>query len=38
MQDARLEELPYEECLRLLRENAVGRISVVMVKSVISRS
>jgi nitroimidazol reductase NimA-like FMN-containing flavoprotein (pyridoxamine 5'-phosphate oxidase superfamily) len=30
MEDAWLEELPYEECLLLLRENAVGRIGVVM--------
>ena len=30
MQDARLEDLPYEECLRLLRERTVGRIAVVI--------
>ena len=30
MEDARLEDLPYEECLRLLRERTVGRIAVVI--------
>jgi nitroimidazol reductase NimA-like FMN-containing flavoprotein (pyridoxamine 5'-phosphate oxidase superfamily) len=30
MQDAPLEELPYDECLRLLRERTVGRIAVVV--------
>jgi len=30
MQDARLEEMSYEECLRLLRERSMGRIAVVV--------
>ena len=30
MKDAWLDELAYEECLRLLRGNAVGRIGVVV--------
>lgn len=30
MKDARVEELPYEECLGLLRERSVGRIAVVV--------
>lgn len=30
MLDARLENLPNEECLRLLRESTVGRIAVVI--------
>ena len=29
MSDAWLEQLPYEECLRRLREGTVGRIAVV---------
>ena len=30
MPDASLEHLPHEECLRLLRENTLGRIAVVV--------
>lgn len=30
MSDADLEHLPYDECIRLLREHTVGRISIIV--------